>query len=105
MLWTKSQLMWAHWEQIVYRPASILMALGYQANLGRRVMEWFHKLLPRSKYDSYSMSPKHCEDDFIEPPIEISPPLVMGLVRGPSNTFSPHFLSVFQITILQVYRI
>lgn len=68
-------------------------------------MEWFHKLLSHSKYNSYSMSPKYCEDHFIEPLIEICPPLLMGLLRGPSNTISPHFQSVFQITISHVYRI
>ena len=51
------------------------------------------------------MSPKYCEDDFIEPLIEISPPLLKDLLRGPLNTFSLHFLSVFQITILHVYWI
>ena len=36
MFWTISQIVWAHWEQTVCRPISMLWALGYLANLQRK---------------------------------------------------------------------
>ena len=36
MFWTISQIVWAHWEQTVCRPISMLWALGYLVNLQRK---------------------------------------------------------------------